>query len=230
MRLALHLRLAIPALLICMLLSGKPFDLIHVPALALMILAGATAFGLSRYRQRIETFYWIGVPFLCGAGAMLGSSFRIVGEILAFGLCSSVYGLVWFGLDSESKDPAWRRWTTAVPVFALAGLYFPLENGGPGLGSQWVMLVALATGIVGFAGAWRYSAPPTSIWSFAAAVTLCLGVHAFQNLERASALDVALMFGPYATGILTTLVSRNDPLLQDSAHAKPVREQLRPLG
>ena len=230
MRLALHLRLTVPALIVCMLLSGNVFAVIHPVAMVLTALVALVAFKLPRYRQEIEASYWIGLPLYCVFGAITGSSLQDVGENLALGLCGSVYGLTWFGLAPETPDPAWRRWTTAVPVLVLLGACIPIRPHGPGLGRLWIMHAVFASVVVVFVAVWRRPVNPTATWSFAAAVTLGIAIRTFQNPEQPNALDIALVFLPYAAGVVTTLASRSARLLHNSATAEPVGEQLRPLG
>jgi hypothetical protein len=209
MLLALHLRITISSLILCMFLSGNAFSMIHPAALVLTTLVAWLAHKLPRYRQGIETAYLVALPLYCILGAVTGSSIQDVGGYLALGLCGSVYGLAWFGLDPESPDPTWRRWTTGVPVLILAGVSLPTPVfHGPGLGTPWIIHAALAVVVVVFVAVSRRHASPTAIWSFAAALTLCLAIRTFQNLEQPNTLDIALVFLPYAAGVLTTLASR----------------------
>ena len=219
-----------------MVVSGKASDMIHPTALAVITLAAVLTHTMPRFRHEIEAAYWIGLPLYCAFGAVTDKSLQIVGDSLALGLCGAVYGLIWFGLEQEGKAPAWRRWMTAVPLLALAGICFPVRQynlttlyDGPGLGPLWLIEVALAAGSVAAVGMWRRSAPDTAIWSFAAAVTLCMSVRAFQLLELANVVDIVLIFVPYVTALLTT-VARPALLLPDAVNTEPVGEQLRPLG
>jgi len=207
MRLARHLRITVPSLIVCMLLSGNASAMIHPTALAFTIVAALIALKLPQHRQGIETSYLIGLPLYCGFRAVTGSSLQGVGEYLALGLCGSVYGLIWFGLSPESRAPTWRRRTTAVPVMALAGVLIQGQDSThPGLGMLWIAYSLLATAVVVSVAVWQRS-NPTEIWSFAAAVTLSLGVRTFQYPEPPNAFDIALVFLPYAAGLLTTLAS-----------------------
>jgi hypothetical protein len=223
MGLALHLRITIPSLLVCILLSGNVFAMIHPAALTLTIVVACMAHSLPRYRQAIETAYLVGLPLYCVLGAVSGKSIEDVGGYLALGLCGSVYGLAWFGLAPESPDPGWRRWTTVFPVLAVAGATLPAPLfHGPGLGAPWITHAALAVVVVIFVAVWRRHACPTAIWSFAAAVTLCTAVRTFQNIGQPTALDIALVFLPYGAGILTSLARRSVRLFHNSAAAEPV--------
>src|SRR5436190_18942505 len=161
MRLALHLRIAVLSLIVCMLLSGNVFALIHPLAMVLTVLLALAAFKLPRYRQAIETFYWIGLPLYCVFGAITGASLQDVGGNLALGLCGSVYGLTWFGLATETPDPTWRSWTTSVPVLMLLGACFPIQAHGPGLGMGWTADAVVASVVVVFVAIWRRAVSPT---------------------------------------------------------------------
>lgn len=228
MRIAPHLRATFVTLILCMLLSGNPAAIVDPLALLFIALLAWIAHRSPRLRQATELLCLVGVPVGCVFAAVGSPSFQGAGAYLAFGMCGSVYGLTWFGLESDTPDPAWRRWTTAVPVLTLLGSALPVFR-GPGLGSAWIIQAVIATAAVVFVAIWRRDTNQTAIRSFAAAVTLCLGVRTFQIDGQPNALDLGLVFLPYVTSIFASLAGQTARLLHHSADTQPISEQLRPL-
>ena len=228
-RAARNARISLLALFGCMLLSGRAFSLIHPPSLAIIIVLACVALKLPRYRQMIETSYLIGLPLVCAVGALTSSSTDDVAKFLAVGLCGSIYGLTWFGFQTESPSPNWRRWTTAVPVLALAGSYVLLRMRfsvplftGVGLGTVWTARCVVAVAAVLVMRAWQIflgregesRANAFAICSFGAALTLCIAVQILLHLDRTNARAVFMAFLPYALAVLATLEGASNSSLQ----------------
>jgi hypothetical protein len=213
MRVSRQLQVSAIALVACMLLLGRVFSLIHPGALALVAVAALVARRGPRYRRVVEVVYLIGLPLYCAWGVFAASSINDVGPYVAVGVCGSIYGLIWFGMDSGSAAPLWIGYSAAVPVSMLAGFwillqsrYVPLAFHGTGLGSHWIVQALCAVAVVVGVALWR-PVQRTGVWSFGAAVTLCMTIRVFQNLNQAAPIDITLAFFPYIAAMIATSAS-----------------------
>ena len=200
---ASHTALSFIALLTCMLVSGYPFSLIHPASLVLIFVVACIGLTLPGLRNAIETFYLMALPLICAAGAATSASLESVGEYLALGVVGSFYGLIWFGSDLHQLSQGRRKWVTAVPVIALAAFCFVLSEdlfGAPGLGASWAMRPVLAAALVVGVAFVRFD--PFAVCSLGAALTFGIAAYPFQHLDRANALDFAMVFLPYVAALL----------------------------
>jgi len=218
---ARHARVSLIALLVCLLLSGKALEMIDLPALAAVAVAACLARSLTRFRQTIENLYLVGLPLVAGIGAATAASLQDFGAYLAFAVVGSVYGWTWFGLDPESRSPASRTWVTAIPVMSLGACFLALSMqpfDGAGLGAEWTIWCAIGVAVVALA-ATRLNA--FAICSVGTAATLSIAVRPFQDLDRLTAIDVVMVFLPYAVALFLAYIRGLNPApaLPDLSHS-----------
>ena len=125
---------------------------------------------------------------------------------------------------------------TAMPVLALAGTYFFLNErfsmqlfNGDGLGSAWFSNVSVAVvAVVGLMTWWgRFKEKGSTgldtfaICCFGAAITLVIAIQTFQDLNQTNSLDIALVFAPYVAALFLARGNAAEilhPVVSDLSH------------